>query len=519
MVQNPTNVHYLCFEGGGGKGSVYCGALMALEKLGILPITTAFQDPKGSLDNQIKGISGASAGSITAFLVALGYTGAESFKVIMRGELLKLLEELPSGESRVARITHDAPPAYEYTSIENQKYAKTLALFAFLSKSLSTVLKTVYFGPLAGAQELLEPWDEDYDKVLKQMVDAGAEDLHDLAKLGRDDGKHLTELLVSLLTDRGLLPGLKIRDVFSDLMVRKIKAAGYADRWIASREGDLASFAATATYSRDDHLKRLALTTTFDQFFELTGVDLIIAATNLSTGRPEYFSKDTTPWFSVIEAVGLSMTFPIVFKPGLVEVGELYEKLIASRLNDARMNLPPAEYERLRSQLEGLSDLNGWYADGGIANNLPMHAFNNHHDERARTLPPFARRAAKLNERMLALKIDDPPTPRPKIPSTTDHVSMLFNAIMWSTTDGQIRTEEEARQVITLYNYDETEKKSVDLFDFRPPIKILLPIAEKAATSVLQHFQCEALAVEVHRKLNEAWIELSWEGFGNFLRK
>jgi hypothetical protein len=63
-------VEYLCFEGGGGKGLAYIGAIRALETKGILPLPGAFPPP---VTRPIHGISGASAGAMTAFPVALGY--------------------------------------------------------------------------------------------------------------------------------------------------------------------------------------------------------------------------------------------------------------------------------------------------------------------------------------------------------------------------------------------------------------------------------------------------------------
>lgn len=54
---------------------------------------------------------------------------------------------------------------------------------------------------------------------------------------------------------------------------------------------------------------------TFRQFFDLTGVDLMITGTNLSTNQSKYFSVGYSPEFPVIDAVGLSMAIPLIFKP------------------------------------------------------------------------------------------------------------------------------------------------------------------------------------------------------------
>jgi predicted acylesterase/phospholipase RssA len=100
MKMKFSDLRYIAFEGGGGKGAVYKGAIVALEDLihkswknGVCSklvsgeLTTAGPDAADSgagtsiLDYyekpgtlRIKGISGASAGAITAFPLALGLT-------------------------------------------------------------------------------------------------------------------------------------------------------------------------------------------------------------------------------------------------------------------------------------------------------------------------------------------------------------------------------------------------------------------------------------------------------------
>jgi len=59
----------LVFEGGGVKGLAYAGALEVLDEVGIM--------------GQIERVGGASAGAITATLIALGYTAAEIKSTIM----------------------------------------------------------------------------------------------------------------------------------------------------------------------------------------------------------------------------------------------------------------------------------------------------------------------------------------------------------------------------------------------------------------------------------------------------
>jgi NTE family protein len=63
----PREISYLSFQGGGGLGYAYLGAVKALEdpKIGLLPV-------RPSVPGLLRGVSGASAGAITATLIALG---------------------------------------------------------------------------------------------------------------------------------------------------------------------------------------------------------------------------------------------------------------------------------------------------------------------------------------------------------------------------------------------------------------------------------------------------------------
>lgn len=74
-------IEYLALEGGGGKGNVFFGAIQALELIGKLPLNPENKTNRGK-NFTIKGIAGASAGSITAYLLTLGCT-SEQIKEVM----------------------------------------------------------------------------------------------------------------------------------------------------------------------------------------------------------------------------------------------------------------------------------------------------------------------------------------------------------------------------------------------------------------------------------------------------
>ena len=93
-------VRYISLEGGGGRGTVYLGVVKAFEDMGVLPVPRISLEKDripGSLkgnpyelrnDNgsksKILGVSGASAGAITSFLIALGCDSDQIAEVIER---------------------------------------------------------------------------------------------------------------------------------------------------------------------------------------------------------------------------------------------------------------------------------------------------------------------------------------------------------------------------------------------------------------------------------------------------
>src|SRR5438105_14430917 len=69
----PAEIKYLAFEGGGGKGFAYVGALEELEERKILEFT---EEPGGfhKLKPTNRGLAGASARALTALTASCGFT-------------------------------------------------------------------------------------------------------------------------------------------------------------------------------------------------------------------------------------------------------------------------------------------------------------------------------------------------------------------------------------------------------------------------------------------------------------
>ena len=143
----------------------------------------------------------------------------------------------------------------------------------------------------------------------------------------------LSEYMNSLLFNRGLFPGFAAKTYFADLMTRrfypKFKLRG---RTITKKPEEI----------------------TFKDFFDLTGVDLLITGTNVTKGRSAFFSVGYTPDFPVIDAVTISMSIPFVFKPVIVD-------------RDVRIGPENEEYNE---------SYRGLWVDGGMLNNFPLHAYD-----------------------------------------------------------------------------------------------------------------------------------------------
>ena len=92
---SPYNIRYLAFQGGGGKGLAYLGALSWLEQYGLTPNATPVRpaplplyQPNQPAGQTIAGLSGASAGAITAFLVTLGYRSSDMKAALRNADLV-----------------------------------------------------------------------------------------------------------------------------------------------------------------------------------------------------------------------------------------------------------------------------------------------------------------------------------------------------------------------------------------------------------------------------------------------
>jgi len=224
----------------------------------------------------------------------------------------------------------------------------------------------------------------------------------------------------------------------------------------------------------------------FRDFHVLTEVDLIVTGTNVTKHEPKYFSKYHTPEFPIADAVGISASLPLAFKPVHVEV-----------------DVPVGTYNRKSD------DYCGYFVDGGVLNNFPIHAFDHLQQSISSKYPNLK----PLHPNMLGLRLKEGPdwyTPPKKggikSPLFDDIKSYLFDAIgnvyeqilpessiqfltdFYSTIrfpsgEGQIRALEERDQIIDLDIY------GLSLLDFAPSPDLKKEPIDNAYDTVLRYFE------------------------------
>jgi predicted acylesterase/phospholipase RssA len=388
---SPAQIQYLSFEGGGGKGAAYLGALAAFAEEDI-NILKKVENEKGLVDyalnrEKIKGVSGASAGAITATLVACGCTLSELVDFTKNSEMLgKFYDDVDKRQR----------PHISSNSYENASYDTLPG-----------------YGPVS---ELIKKQAILYQYLLKKMKELLAGKVSDimLKKLILSVDKYVDNLML----DYGFFSGRFSHQLF--------------DKWIGEKSR-------IAARRKDPHDHRRYEGITFKEFKRVHEVDLILTGTNLTTGKSQYFSakNKNTEQFKVSDALRISMSFPIAFKP--VIIGEDYPN----------------------------PNLRGAWIDGGALNNTPIHAFDEN---------PLV-----INPGMLGMRLGRDPD-YVKIESLIDFIGAIFSAITSLAEVGQIRTEQERIQTIEL------PTEGLSTLDFTPPLPVLGKSIESSADAVLRYF-------------------------------
>lgn len=357
MSITKAEIKYLSFEGGGGKGIVYLGAVKALEDVFNLHLNPDEDPPpKATPDSiwlkevtisaveslikisqpiekrQIKGISGSSAGSILAFMLAMGMASDQIEEELNRagGEIAVgggIFSFIKKGTIKVSPFEkfYDNANIADVRSVEKNQRSKSYSNF----KSIDIQILTRLFDSIINA----------VSKVLTTASSVYLSQTTLTQRLLYTPGSYFN----SLLLNRGLFPGYEVREYLQNLMKDYLYTKMEKLEMIIPKKGS-------------GHKDPGEIT--FKDFFYMTGVDLIVTGTNVTKKTPLYFSVHHTPDFPVTEAIGISMNFPLLFKP-------IYVNYKVHNEMDEKYN----------------EKYHGLYVDGGMLNNLPFHAFDGYNSE------------------------------------------------------------------------------------------------------------------------------------------
>lgn len=416
----------LAFQGGGGKGFAYIGAVQAMEDLGILP--SVGRPPTSN----VRGIAGASAGSITAFLLAMKCSSNDLMKLFGSSQNI---DSILSGSSYQFDSFFDGPDNGLARGVASSDFFKVHRV-PVLERHVTTERRLDYLiflrdvlnlnghakgftalTPMALLATFLGFVDDYLDESAEQIIEK-----YPFMEIVLRKPK---EYSLNLLYDRGIFPGFGVRQFLQ-----------YAARTFIPRlpnwHGGLSDPARI----------------TFRDFHELTKTNLVVSGTNLSQRRSQLFSSANTPDFPVVEAIGISSCFPVAWKPVWV-----YDTMVDST---------------------GRS-LEGYWIDGGYLNNLPLRVFGSD---------------GKIGPNTLAfqLKTGAPQTLASSIPPDRPGAALanfaldLYETAFTDTTQRNLRSEEEINQTIDIFTY------SLSLFELSPsPAASSAPVNE-AKHQVLRYF-------------------------------
>jgi predicted acylesterase/phospholipase RssA len=366
-------ITHLALEGGGGKGLAFLGAIKALHEIGVINYTA-----DGKLSNPV-GISGSSAGAITAMLLASGMD-FDAIKSWMSppgqspasampaspgvspgstGQSGGNITGVPSGTTPAtgggSGVSAPLPPAPTPAPVPSAANANFSAFFDPATPRCYWSGKPVQPASTPEEQRLLQRlenwpvWAAELAGAASiglAIASSGASLVGDLYSFPKP--QHLGDALLALYAKY-------VGGTPPSAMAAAMPAIEQRLAWLGR---DLGIFAGAFAYETFNALLS-ALTpgsgdqpVTFNDHYAAFHVDLAITGSNLSTGKTVWFRPDlnvangavATGRIPVAAAVRASMSLPFVFKPVIFD------------------DVDP--------------DITGVYVDGGVWNNTPVAAFD-----------------------------------------------------------------------------------------------------------------------------------------------
>ena len=432
MKLSKNDVRYLVFEGGGGKGVAYLGVVQALEELGIVTHLRIMKEGKERVlldTTKIHGIAGTSVGSVTALILACGYTSNQAEKIIL-GDIGEIL--LDSVEfDRIPTIYTKKHPSYV---IDNPTLEKDqLLLDRYMKEFMETEKKT--FG------DFLKIPTKAFTELNFKFL-AGLFRWYVYFEARRKDEKELTkhEFIASIPE---IIHRKTVKTAF-DMIVDTPSES------ISSFKYEYGFFLAKKFRELIDQLiekKSGIKNCTFEQFYNFFGIDLVMTGFDVSTNQIYYF-RNNEQWkdLCVADAVRMSVSIPIIFKP--VVIGMEDGKFTSALEEDV-----PKSY----------------IVDGGLGNSFPFHVFDEPKED-------------QLNHNVLGFNLE---FTRPFTEGDTTFFGFLENmflALLKLTTEAQYKHPNEREQAILI------DAKGLSVFDFMFD-EIPKDIVKNAKKKTLDYFK------------------------------
>lgn len=404
------DIRYLAFEGGGGKGIAYIGALQALEELEILSYTKKEVNRQSSVklnSNKIRGVSGTSAGSMSALLVACGYTPEELRDIFSQNIGKNVLDNVEFGKMPTIYTKKNTDIIVQDPRFKNvDKYIKSS--WSNYLKSEDKNIKNLLGLPknffkrssLQFFSFLLRGYlSYEARKTKKKHFDNSANSLIKELVKSETISPALTHVLKeplhsfnSLKYEYGLFLGETLRNMFDD--------------WIEKKSG----------------IKNC----TFEMFVKEFKIDLVITSVCINTKEVFYF-RNNEKWkdLCVADAVRMSVGIPFLFKPVLLKQTEKEIHSITKDFNSVNLMV-----------------------DGGMINNFPIHSFDECDSE-------------KLKNSIVGFRLK--PSKRQsytEISSLLEYVDNIQYILLNNATELQISQPSDNEQVIEL------NSGNISIFDF-----------------------------------------------------
>ncbi|HEX5154409.1 MAG TPA: patatin-like phospholipase family protein [Parafilimonas sp.] len=263
----PNEVEFLSFEGGGGKGNAFLGAVLGLQQTKVI----SFEE--GRLLG-VKGIAGSSAGALTALFLASGFD-YEGLNTDIFSKNFNDFFDLPKPREIIIAGCGEK---------------------AINTKNISPIIEAG-LGP--HPLRSLKIWGAFLVSCIIQIVSKFQEESELLKKFTKPDA--VNDYVDCFTTDFGVFSGINIHSFFNQKITKKISQIN-------------------EKVKEEDWKKKWW---TFAEHYQYFGIDLRFTSVNLRTENIFIFSKDTTPNFPVATAARMSMSLPCIFKPVIINEASL----------------------------------------------------------------------------------------------------------------------------------------------------------------------------------------------------